>query len=32
MIPRAYISEWQKNALWQNNAQLEQDTIFECAP
>ena len=31
MIPRAYITEWQKNAPWQNNAQVEQDLIIERA-
>ena len=27
MIPRAYITEWQKNAPWRSNAQVEQDLI-----
>jgi predicted nucleotidyltransferase component of viral defense system len=31
MIPRAYITEWQKNAPWQSNAQVEQDLIIERA-
>lgn len=31
MIPSAYITEWQKNAPWQNNAQIEQDLIIERA-
>ena len=31
MIPRAYITEWQKNAPWQINAQIEQDLIIERA-
>lgn len=31
MIPRAYIIEWQKNAPWQNNAQVEQDLVIERA-
>jgi len=31
MIPRAYITEWQKNAPWQNNAQVEQDLVIERA-
>lgn len=31
MIPRAYIIEWQKNARWQNNVQVEQDLVIEIA-
>lgn len=31
MIPRAYIAEWQKNAPWRSNAQVEQDLIIERA-
>ncbi len=31
MIPRAFITEWQKNAPWQNNAQVEQDLVIERA-
>lgn len=31
MIPRAYITEWQKNAPWRSNAQVEQDLIIERA-
>ena len=31
MIPRAYITEWQKNAPWQSNAQIEQDLVIERA-
>jgi predicted nucleotidyltransferase component of viral defense system len=31
MIPRAYIAEWQKNAAWRSNAQVEQDLIIERA-
>jgi predicted nucleotidyltransferase component of viral defense system len=31
MIPRAYIIEWQRNAPWQSNAQLEQDLVIEKA-
>ena len=31
MIPRAYIIEWQKNAPWQSNAQVEQDLVIERA-
>jgi len=31
MIPGAYIIEWQKNAPWQNNAQVEQDLVIERA-
>lgn len=31
MIPGAYITEWQKNAPWQNNAQVEQDLVIERA-
>jgi predicted nucleotidyltransferase component of viral defense system len=31
MIPRAHIIEWQKNAPWKNNAQIEQDLIIERA-
>ena len=31
MIPRAYITEWQKNVPWQTNAQVEQDLIIERA-
>jgi len=31
MIPRAFITEWQKNASWQTNAQVEQDLIIERA-
>lgn len=31
MIPRAYIIEWQQNAPWQSNAQIEQDLIIERA-
>lgn len=31
MIPQAYIIEWQKNAPWQNNAQVEQDLVIERA-
>ncbi len=31
MIPRAYITEWQKNAPWKNNAQIEQDLVIERA-
>lgn len=31
MIPRAFITEWQKNAPWQTNAQVEQDLIIERA-
>ncbi|MCD4698426.1 MAG: nucleotidyl transferase AbiEii/AbiGii toxin family protein [Bacteroidales bacterium] len=31
MIPRAYITEWQKNAPWKNNAQVEQDLVIERA-
>ena len=31
MIPQAYITEWQKNAPWQNNAQVEQDLVIERA-
>jgi len=31
MIPAAYITEWQKNAPWQNNAQVEQDLVIERA-
>jgi predicted nucleotidyltransferase component of viral defense system len=31
MIPRAYISAWQKNAPWQTNAQIEQDLVIERA-
>ncbi|MBU2651400.1 MAG: nucleotidyl transferase AbiEii/AbiGii toxin family protein [Bacteroidetes bacterium] len=29
MIPRAFITEWQKNAPWRSNAQVEQDLIIE---
>ena len=31
MIPRAFITEWQKNAPWQSNAQVEQDLVIERA-
>ena len=31
MIPRAYIFEWQRNAPWQSNAQIEQDLVIERA-
>lgn len=31
MIPKAYIIEWQKNAPWQTNAQVEQDLVIERA-
>ncbi len=31
MIPRAYITEWQKSAPWQSNAQVEQDLVIERA-
>jgi len=29
MIPKAYITEWRKNAPWVNNYQVEQDLIIE---
>ena len=29
MIPKAYITEWSKNAPWVNNYQVEQDLIIE---
>ena len=29
MIPKAYITEWSKNAPWLNNNQIEQDLIIE---
>lgn len=29
MIPKAFITEWQKNAPWQSNSQVEQDLIIE---
>jgi predicted nucleotidyltransferase component of viral defense system len=29
MIPKAYITEWSKNAPWINNNQIEQDLIIE---
>jgi len=28
MIPRAHIIEWQKNAPWKTNAQIEQDLVI----
>ena len=31
MIPKAYITEWSKNAPWVNNNQIEQDLIIERA-
>lgn len=31
MIPKAYITEWSKNAPWVNNYQVEQDLIIERA-
>ena len=31
MIPKAYITEWSKNAPWTNNNQVEQDLIIERA-
>ncbi len=31
MIPKAYITEWSKNAPWTNNNQVEQDLILERA-
>ncbi len=31
MIPRAHIIEWQKNAPWKTNAQVEQDLVIERA-
>lgn len=31
MIPKAYIIEWSKTALWQNNFQIEQDLVIEKA-
>jgi len=31
MIPKAYITEWSKNAPWINNYQVEQDLIIERA-
>ena len=31
MIPKAYITEWSKNAPWVNNHQVEQDLIIERA-
>ena len=31
MIPKAYITEWSKNAPWINNNQVEQDLIIERA-
>ncbi|MFZ4414936.1 MAG: nucleotidyl transferase AbiEii/AbiGii toxin family protein [Bacteroidales bacterium] len=31
MIPRAHIIEWQKNAPWKTNAQIEQDLVIERA-
>ena len=31
MIPRAHIIEWQKNAPWKTNAQIEQDMVIERA-
>ena len=31
MIPKAYITEWSKNAPWLNNYQVEQDLIIERA-
>ena len=31
MIPKAYITEWSKNAPWVNNYQVEQDLIIEKA-
>ena len=31
MIPKAYITEWSKNAPWVNNYQIEQDLIIEKA-
>ena len=31
MIPRAHIIEWQKNAPWKNNSQIEQDMVIERA-
>jgi len=31
MIPRAHIIEWQQNAPWKTNAQIEQDLVIERA-
>lgn len=31
MIPKAYITEWSKNAPWINNNQIEQDLVIERA-
>ena len=31
MIPRSHIIEWQKNAPWKTNAQVEQDLVIERA-
>lgn len=31
MIPKAYITAWQKNAPWQYGFQVEQDLIIERA-
>lgn len=31
MIPRNFITEWKKNAPWQDNAQVEQDLILSRA-
>lgn len=31
MIPKAFITAWQKNAPWQEDTQVEQDLIIERA-
>jgi len=29
MVPRRYIDEWKRFAMWQEDAQVEQDLVIE---